>query len=87
MPNEDVYEAMSGTEVGRKLEKMMDLMDEAMVDASKYISDIQRMTENYEEYLHEYGKGGDWEIKEFMASITKKTKAVNDILGIENDDK
>lgn len=87
MKNEKVYKTMSGTEVGAKLEKMMDLVDDMVLDAGKYTSDIQRMATNYKEYIAEYHQGGDWTVEEFMASIAKKAMIANDILGIENDDK
>lgn len=85
MKNEKVYKSMSGTEVGDKLEKMMDLVDDMILDVGKHVSDIKRMTENFEKYLHEYGEGGDWTTEEFMASIAKKAKTVNELLGIENE--
>lgn len=84
MKNEKVYKSMSGTEVGNKLEKMMNLVDDMILDVGKYVSDIEHMTENFEKYLHDYGEGGVWTIEEFMAAIAQKTKKINKLLGIEN---
>jgi len=86
MKNEKVYESMSGTEVGLKLEKIMVLVDDMVLDAGKNISIIQHMTENYEQYLHEYSNGGDWTFAEFMESIAKRAKTANNILGIADDE-
>jgi len=87
MTNEKVYESMTGSEVGSKLEKMMDLIDDMVVDVGKYVSDIERMSANYEQYLNQYEQGGDWSIDEFMKTIASKAKIINERLGIENEEK
>lgn len=87
MSNEEIYKSMSGTEVGEKLEALMNLASETISEAGKHISDIHRMTENYEQYLHEYGAGGDWTIEEFIKSIAKKSAKAIEILEIEDDEK
>ncbi len=83
MANEEVYKSMTGSEVGSKLEKMMDLVDDMVVDVGKCVSDIECMTTNYEQYLSQYGQGGGWSIDEFMKSIASKSKIINQKLGIK----